>query len=137
MVAWFRGQKDRYVVTIKTPCGSADSPRPPTDVKVELVDPDHAKITWSAPKDIREQNYLDSLVGYRIYRRFANDDLQQRPWWVAATTGPAKRDVVLDLRDKVEDISWYAPHTLRFGVTSIATGSVESELAEVVAPEKK
>jgi len=136
LVAWFRGQKDRFVLTLKTPYGSVDSPPPPADVKVELIDPDHAKVTWLPAKNPRD-NYLDYAIGYRIYRKFSNDDLAERPWWVAATVGPEKREVVLDLRDRVGDIYWYGPHTLRFAVTTIGMNSIESGLAETLVPDKK
>ncbi len=89
------------------------------------------KLTWQPPQG-RPQNYLDAVIGYRIYRRFGNDDLNERPWFPVATLGPDKREIVLDLRDKPEDIYWYAPHTQRFGVTSLATSSIESGLAETL-----
>jgi hypothetical protein len=134
IIAWFRGQRDRFTVSLQTPFASVDSPPPPTGVTVRPIagDEHHVKLMWQPPQGVRPQNYLDRVIGYRVYRRFGNDDLNERPWFPAATLGPEAREIVLDLRDKPDDIYWYAPHTQRFGVASIATGSLASELAETL-----
>jgi hypothetical protein len=134
IVAWFRGQPDKFTVPLKTLYPSGDSPPPPVGVTVAPLagDEHQVRLTWQPPQGVRPQNYLDAVIGYRVYRRFGNDDLGERPWFVAATLGPQRHEIVLDLRDKPADVYWYEPHTQRFGVTSLATGSLESGLTEAL-----
>ncbi len=134
MIAWFRGHKERYTVTLRTPLGSSDSPPPPAEIEATKVDDQHVKVTWTPPKTVRERNYLHEVIGYRVYRRFANDGLNDRPWLPVATLGPKTLEFVVDLRELPADTYWYQPQTLRFGVTSLATGAIESELKELIVP---
>jgi hypothetical protein len=136
-VAWFRGQKDRFAMTLKTPYGSLESPPPPSKVAVTLIDRDHVKVTWEPPATARETNYLDRAVAYRVYRRISSDGLNDRPWFVVATVNSATREAVIDLKQTaVDDVYWYT-NTNRFGVTTVGECSVESGLAEAVLPNPK
>jgi len=135
-VAWFRGQKDRFTVTLKTPYGSADSPPPPRDVKVTPMDEHHVRVTWREPAPPRERQYLDRALGFRVYRRVSSDGLNDRPWFPVATVEPNTREVVVDLRQFPQDIYWFS-RVNRFAVTTVGELGVESELAEVVLPPKK
>jgi hypothetical protein len=132
VVAWFRGQKTRYLIPLQTPYASVDSPPPPAEVRVEKLSDQQVKVTWKPPQTTRERNYLHQIIGYRVWRRVANDGLNDRPWFPVATLGPEKLELVVDLRDEPDDVYWYQPRTQRFGVTSLATGSIQSELVEVL-----
>jgi len=129
VAAWFRGQKDRFTTVLKTPYGSVSSPQPPRDVKVERVNENHVRVTWSKPAIPREQQYLDRALGFRVYRRISNDGLNDRPWFSVATLSPNTFECVVDLRQFVDDIYWYSKVN-RFAVSSIGECSVESELVE-------
>jgi hypothetical protein len=128
-VAWFRGQKDKFTTVFKTPYRSTSSPLAPTDVKFEQIDPNHVKVTWQAPKMIREQQYLDRVIGYRVYRRVGPMGLDDRPWFPVATLGPDATEFTVDLTQKPEDVYWYSM-TNRFAVSSLGELSMESELVE-------
>jgi len=132
VVAWFRGQKERFEMVLKTPLGSLDSPLPPRDVQVVRMDDDHVKVTWSAPAVKNERSYLERVIGYKVYRRVGNDGLDDRPWFPVATLGPEAREFAVDLTQYPADVYWYQPRTERFGVTSLSGGSVESELVETL-----
>jgi hypothetical protein len=129
MTAWFRGQKEQFLVTLKTPWSSADSPPQPGDLRVEKTGEHTARVTWTPPAAARERNYLHKVIGYRVYARVGNDGLNDRPWFPVATLGPEAREWTVDLRQRPEDVYWFKPQTVRVGVTSLAAGSVESELA--------
>lgn len=132
LTAWFRGQKRVHVTTLKTPYASLDSPPPPGDVQVQKMDEQHVRLTWSRPANVRERNYLDNIIGYRVYRRIGNDGLNDRPWFPVATLGPEQTELVIELGARADDLHYYHPHTERFGVTSLATSSIESELVETL-----
>jgi len=135
VTAWFRGHRDRHVMTVKTPYASVDSPPAPADVSVERVDGDHVRVSWARPRKLRERNYLDEPIGYRVYRRIGNDGIKDRPWFPVATVGPDQTRFTVDMRECPKDIYWFKPRTQRFGVTTIAASSVESELSEVLLEE--
>lgn len=136
-VAWFRGQKDRFTTILKTPYRSVSSPLAPVEVKAEPVDENHVRVTWSAPPVVREQQYLDKAIGYRVYRRIGSDCLNDRPWFPVATLAPGTTEFVVDLTQKPEDAYWYSK-TNRFAVSSLGELSMESELVEapVIKTEK-
>jgi hypothetical protein len=132
-VAWFRGQKDRYTITLKTPYRSESSPLAPVNVKAEPIegDADHVRVTWQAPPITHEQQYLDRVIGYRVYRRIGPMALNDRPWFPVATLGPDAREFVVDLKQRPEDIYWYSL-TDRFAVSSLGELSLESDLVETL-----
>lgn len=129
--AWFRGHRDAWELTLQTTFGSVDSPPPPREVNVERVDEHHVRVRWSAPEPAHEQQYLNRVIGYRVYRRIGNQGLNDRPWFPVATLGPAAREAVIDLRECPDDIYWYAKDTNRFGVTALGDCSMQSELIGV------
>lgn len=128
-VAWYRGQRDSYTTVLKTPYGSASSPLRPAGVTTEPVDENHVKVTWDAPEVVRDQQYLDRVIGYRVYRRIGSDCLNDRPWFPVATLGPDARECIVDLTQRPEDTYWFS-RTNRFAVSSLGELSVESELVE-------
>ncbi|MCH8274476.1 MAG: hypothetical protein IH851_06785 [Armatimonadetes bacterium] len=132
-VAWFRGHKNRYTVTLKTPYASVNSPMPPRNVRVEILDKDHVRVTWDAPDVPRERNYIDKTIAFTVFRRIGNDGLNDRPWFPVATVGPDKREVVVDLREFTEDVYWYSKSS-RFAVATVGDLGLRSELVEVVLP---
>ena len=132
-VAWFRGQKDRFTIVLKTPYGSTSSPLPPTEVTATPIDDKKVRVTWAAPKVLREQQYLDKVIGYRVYRRIGPMGLNDRPWFPVATLGPEAREFVVDLAAKPYDTEWFT-QTNRFAVSSIGELSMESELVESPIP---
>ncbi len=131
-VAWFRGQKDRYTTLIRTPYGSASSPLPPIDVAITPLDANHVKVTWKPPKVVRETQYLDRALGYRVYRRISNEGLNYRPWTAVALLGPDGGEFVVDLSQRPDDV--YSIYINRFGVTSVGENYVESEIVEAPLP---
>lgn len=131
-VAWFRGQKDKFTTVLKTPYRSVDSPLPPNDVRVEALDGDKVKVTWAAPTPLRETQYLDKPIAYRIYRRISSDGLNGRPWYPVATVVSNLFEAAVDLKASyVEDVYWYT-RTNRFAVSTIGELGLESELVEVL-----
>lgn len=134
--AWFRGQRERFTIVLKTPYGSLHSPQPPREVKVTLLDEHHVRVSWSPPAVPREQQYLDRAIGFRVYRRISSDGLNDRPWFPVATVGPEKKEVVIDLREAPQEIYWFSKVN-RFAVSTIGERGMESELVEVVLPQPK
>ncbi len=132
VVAWFRGEEERYVQVLETPWGSVDSPPAPPEVQAERTEDGRVRVRWSAPKG-RECSYLDRVIGFRVYRRISDDALNDAPWQPVATTAPGTTEVVLDPAQKIDEIRWFTK-TERYGVTSIGERSVESELAETILP---
>jgi len=137
-IAWFRGQKDKFIYTLKTPFGGTDSPQAPIRVKAEYVktsdnqiDKDHVKITWEAAPVAHERQYIEGVIGYRVYRRIGSMTLNDRPWFPVATLGPNERECIIDLKQYPEDTYWYSG-TNRFAVSSIGQLSKESELIEAL-----
>ena len=137
-VAWFRGQKDAFTKVLRTPYGSPSSPLSPTGVTVAPIenDKEHLKVTWKAPQVKHEQNYLERVIGYRVYRRVGSMTLNDRPWFAVATLGPDATEFVANLKDMPEDVYWYS-QTNRFAVSSLGELSVESELVEAPIPPVK
>jgi hypothetical protein len=132
-IAWFRGQKDKFTKVLQTPYGSTSSPLAPTNVKFEQVDKDHVKVTWNAPVVKHERQYLESVIGFKVYRRVGSMTLNDRPWFTVATLGPDANEFVIDLTQKPYDTEWYS-HNSRFAVSSLGDLSMESELVEAPLP---
>jgi hypothetical protein len=106
------------------------------DIRVERLGDDRVKVTWGAPTGGNPRNYLDTIIGYRVYRRTSNDGMRDRPWLAVATLGPGAREQVVDLGQRLQDIYWYRPISERFGVTAVAGNAIESELVEVLLPDE-
>ena len=137
-VAWFRGQKDKFITVLRTPYRSASSPLPPRNVRATLGgwNKDQVQVRWD-PAEIRhEQQYLERVIGYRVYRRIGPMGLNDRPWFPLASLAPTARAFVADLKDKPEDVEWFS-QTNRFAVSSLGETGMESELVEVVLPPPK
>jgi hypothetical protein len=135
-VAWFRGQRDRFTMVLKTPYRSVGSPLAPGSVTVTPVDGQHVKITWQAPPVVHEQQYLERVIGYRVYRRIGPLALNDRPWFAVATVGPDVAEVTVDLTQRPEDV-YYFNATNRFAVSTLGELSMESELVEAPIATKK
>jgi hypothetical protein len=134
--AWFRGNKDSNTFVLKTPFRSASSPLAPVNVKFEQIDPTHVKVTWDAPKVIHEQQYLDRVVGYKVYRRVGQMGLNDRPWFNVASLNPDTKECIIDLTQKPMDVDYYG-QTERYAVSSLGELSMESELVEAPIPHVK
>ncbi len=135
-VAWFRGQTDTYTTVVKTPYRSTSSPLAPVNVKFTQVDASHVKVTWDAPPKVREQQFLDRVIGYRVYRRVGCMGLDDRPWFAVATLNPDTHAYVLDLTQRPMDNDFYA-QTERYAVSSLGETSMESELVAAPIPPVK
>ena len=130
-LAWARGQKDKYTTVLETPYGSVDSPRPPLNVKWEYTDKTkkRVRVTWDKAK-VREQIYLERPVAYRVYRRFGDMGLNDRPWFPVATVNASTFDFIVDLDlMQVNDIAWYT-RTNRFAVSTVGELGIESEMVQ-------
>jgi hypothetical protein len=127
-VAYYRGE-NKYTTVAKTPYRSTSSPLAPVNVKFEQVDPTHVRVTWDAPKVIREQQYLDKVIGYKVYRRTGPMGLNDRPWFPVATLNPDTKEFVTDMTQQPMDNFGYS-NTERFAVASLGELSMESELVE-------
>ena len=134
-VAWFRGMKDKFEITLKTPYGSDDSPTAPINVKAERLDGGKVKVTWqwNAP-EIMESTYLKKAIGFKVYRRVSNEGLNDRPWFEVATLGPDAREFTIDITQRPEDMYFYSlqggGQRGRYGVTALGETSVESAIIE-------
>lgn len=135
-LAWFRGRKDRYVTVLRTPYGSPSSPLAPRNVKAAAEGKDKVRVTWDPPEVKHEQQYLERVIGYRVYRRIGTMGLNDRPWFPVATLQPAARECLVDLREKPHDTEWYTRRD-RFAVSSVGGLGMESEMVEVVLPPAK
>jgi hypothetical protein len=153
------GHRDTFTVTLKTPYGSPNSPQVPVNVawqyvEKKLVDPqtgapittpeqaeqlvtyvpsasptNFVRVTWQ-PGEVRDQNYLDRVSAYRVYRRFGPMGLNDRPWWPVATVNRDEREVIVDLnKTMVNDVTYYSD-TQRFAVSTLGELSVESGLVQ-------
>jgi hypothetical protein len=100
------------------------------------VDGTHLKVAWQAPKVVHEQQYLDKVIGYRVYRRIGPMGLNDRPWFPVATLGPDATEFTIDLNHKPYDVEWFSS-TNRFAVSCLGETSVESELVEAPIPPVK
>ncbi len=132
-VAWFRGQKDTFTVLLKTPYRSESSPPAPVGVTASSADDKHVRVTWQPPKIVHEQQYLDRVIGYRVYRRIGPLGPNDRPWFPVATLGPTATEFLVDLTQRPED-TYYYNATSRFAVSSLGELSMESELVEAPLP---
>jgi len=95
------------------------------------------RVSWKAA-EVRERNYMEKAIAYRVYRRQGPMGLNDRPWFPVATLNAGTREFVVDLgKMMVNDIAWYS-RTERFGVSALGALSIESELvqAKQVEPEK-
>lgn len=135
VVAWHRGQQDHYTSVLRTTFGSVDSPPAPLNVQVTPIDDRHVKLTWEAPPAVGDYKYtyLENPVGYRIYRRVGDDSENDRPWFAVGLVSPGTQEYVVDLAEKPEDLYWFGQYN-RWGVTTVATNSRESELARPEQP---
>ncbi len=134
LAAWHRGHKDKYMQVLQTPYGSEGSPPAPVNVAVAPVPdrPQLVKVTWKKPEQ-REQNYLDHIIGYKIYRRISNDCLNDAPWHCIATVSPDVFEYTVDLKNtRVNEIYWFSRDVNRFAVSAIGNRSAQSKLAEVL-----
>ncbi len=131
--AWFRGERERHVVRLSMPLGSVDSPSPPREVKVERLDGERAKVTWTAPAVSREAHSLERVNGYRVWRRRSSDGLNDRPWFPVATTSPEILEAVLELRALPAEVYWFSKAD-RFAVSTVGELGVQSGLVEVLLP---
>jgi hypothetical protein len=129
-VLWFRGQKERCEIVLRTPYGSIDSPPSPRDVKASESAEGKVAVSWNSPTTPREGVYLDRVIGYRVYRRISSDGLNDRPWHPVATLGPSERSVVVDLKSTLVDDTYWFSRTNRFAVSAIGESGRESELVE-------
>lgn len=136
-LAWYKGQKEKFVVNLQTPFKSPDSPNPPQNVQWRYTDETKKKvrITWQmAP--MRERHPQQIPVAYRVYRRMGDMALNDRPWYPLGTVNPDPQtrqntfEMEIDLEEtKVQDVEWFT-RTERFGVTTVAALGVQSELAQ-------
>lgn len=125
-VPWFRGHKDSYQFTLRTPFGSLDAPPAPLALVARRTNDTHVLLTWQAPP-VRERDYLQRITGYRVYRRISSDGLNCKPWFPVATLGPDARSALIDLRQYPEN-NYFFSRSERFGVSSIGENGVESSL---------
>jgi hypothetical protein len=129
-VLWFRGQRERCEVVLRTPFGSGDGPPVPANATARDTGEGKATVTWDSPASARGGVYLDRVIGYRVYRRVSSDGLNDRPWHPVATLGPSERSCVVDLKSTlVEDTYWFT-RTDRFAVSAIGESGRESGLVE-------
>lgn len=134
VTAWFRGQQDSLEITLQTPFGSIDSPPAPQSVRAERIDEHQVRVFWERPATIHEAQYLNRIIGYRVYRRVGNDGLNDRPWFPVATLVADANECVVDLRQLPQDFYWYSK-TERFAVSALGDCSIHSALVETVLKE--
>lgn len=145
-LATYTGHKDTFTMALRSPFGSANSPRRPVEVAWEYVEQrtgtdgatayvkapgrtDLARVTWTPPQG-QEQSYIDRPIAFRIYRRFGSMGLNDRPWWPVATVEPNTHEFIIDLVEtEVLDVPYYSD-TQRFAVTTVAGTGIESGLEQ-------
>jgi len=131
-LAWYNeATRSKFTVVLKTPFGSADSPKPPVHVTWQYTDATKkfVRVTWGAPR-VRERNYLERATAYRVYRRHGPMGLNDRPWFPVATLNADAREFTIDLATMmVNDIGWFT-NTDRFAVSTLGELSIESELVQ-------
>jgi hypothetical protein len=125
-VSWFRGYKDSYTYVLPTVFGSEDGPHQPQNVTVEKCEGKNAKISWTAPSQ-KEINYLDTVIGYRVYRRVGNSGLNDIPWHPVATLMPNETTATVDISQQLVE-SYMGAKTERLGVTALGENGRESAL---------
>ncbi|MBN1917698.1 MAG: hypothetical protein JW889_07305 [Verrucomicrobia bacterium] len=135
-IACSTGHDKSYTVTLKTPYGSPDSPRPPADVRWEYTDrtKKSARVTWRAP-GYRDQHPYERPIAYRVYRRIGPMALNDRPWYPVVTLSPDVADrgmleFIVDLdKTHAKDVEWFSS-TNRFAVSTIGPTGTESGLIQ-------
>ena len=150
-LASYTGHKDKYVVVLRSPFGSFNSPRPPVNVEWQYVEQKAAdpaqnagqpftyaesrtptryvRVTWGAP-EAHEMSFIDRPIAYRIYRRAGTMALNDRPWFPVGTVEPHTNEFIVDLQETlVQDIGYYSD-TQRFAVTTVASLGIESGLEQ-------
>lgn len=132
-VRWFRGERERTILTFRGPWGSIDGPEPPVEVRATR-EGDRVTVTW-APGPAPSQNYLRWVIGYRVWRRSTSDALGTRPWMPVATLGPDARSFTLDLRERPAD-NWWNSHAERVAISAIGFNGRDSALVETLVPDK-
>ena len=132
ITAWFRGEQEYYEFALQTPFGSLGAPPAPRDVKAERKGGHEVRITWAPPSAEREQQYLQHVVGYRVYGRVGNGGLNDQPWFPVAVSPPEGLSVTVDMRQF--PVKFEHGSVVRLGVASAGECSNVSELVEVVLP---
>ena len=135
-LACYTGYNDKYTVTLKTPYGSPDSPRPPVDVRWEYTDrtKEFVRVMWRTP-GYRDQHPYETPIAYRVYRRIGPMGLNDRPWYAVTTLDKdtdknGMGEFIVDLEaTHVKDVEWFS-RTNRFAVSTIGFIGVESELVQ-------
>ncbi len=125
-VPWFRGHKDAYQFTLRTPYGSSDAPPAPLNAAAKKTSDTEVTLSWQAPP-VRERDYLQRITGYRVYRRISSDGLNSKPWFPVATLGPDARSASIDLRQYPEN-NYFFSRTERYGVSTIGENGIESSI---------
>ncbi|HEY3414478.1 MAG TPA: fibronectin type III domain-containing protein [Armatimonadota bacterium] len=135
--AWVRGYKDKNTIVLKTPYRSTGSPVPPGNVQAAKVDADHVRITWAPPIKFHEQQYVDKVIGYKVFRRVGPMGLNDRPWFEVGTFNADARECVIDLKQRPMDNDGYSD-TERYAVASLGELTMASELIQApMEPFKK
>lgn len=129
-VPWFRGYKDSYTYVLPTVFGSEDGPNMPQNVTVKKSEGNRATISWAAPP-MKERNYLDRVIGYRVYRRVGNSGLNDIPWHPVATLTPDETTATIDISQKLDE-PYMGARTERLGVTALGKNGRESSLVSGV-----
>lgn len=82
-VAYFRGDTERYVHTLRTTIPALDAPEPPADVRVQYHSPQDVSVTWrpSPSADVQE---------YRVYLLRDRRLPSHHPWEEVARTRSAQ-----------------------------------------------
>ena len=91
------------------------------------MDADHVKITWDPPTKINEQQYVDRVIGYKVFRRVGTMALNDRPWFEVGTFNADARECTIDLKQRPMDNDGYSS-TERYAVASLGELSMASEL---------
>ncbi|MBT5532441.1 hypothetical protein HOK31_05235, partial [Candidatus Poribacteria bacterium] len=134
VVEWYRGNREKALVTLKTPFAAPGAPQSPRAVTAERGEENGVVVMWepsrvASRRDVREG--LDRIVGYRIWRRVGNDGLSDRPWFPVKTVGPDVRQAVVDLGDLPAELYYYSKRE-RFGVSTVGELGVQSAIVSAV-----
>jgi len=131
-IAWYNKEtRDKYTIVLETPYGSADSPKPPVNVRWTYTDKTKkkARVTWG-PARPRERHTIETPIAYRVYRRHGPMGLNDRPWFPVATLNADSGEFIVDLEKMmVSDVAWFTK-TDRFAVSSVAALGIESKLVQ-------
>ncbi|MAF12388.1 hypothetical protein CMK11_18235 [Candidatus Poribacteria bacterium] len=137
VVEWYRGNREKAVVTLKTPFAAPGAPQSPRSVTAERGEGNSVIVAWEpsrvgASREAREG--LDRVVGYRVWRRVGNDGLNDRPWFPVRTVGPDVRRVIADLDDLPAELYYYSKRE-RFGVSTIGELGTLSAIVPAALPD--